>query len=227
MDIHCINVVETDLDWKHLTEKEKANHPDIQDLEDEANRKLNEFVDSHKAKYMDMIAVVRTGVVAEEIVHYSDEIAADLVVVGAYGKGYEEGKFIGSDFQKVLRKASGPVLAIKKAFEDSEFMEMVFASRFDDDSWPVFLKMRPLIKALDAKVHFLYVNTPDHFTPEDEAEKQMGKFAEGQDDIKIEKHIHDFAEVEKGIIDFSENKNIGIIGLPPITGKKPGVIKLE
>ncbi|MDN3671252.1 hypothetical protein QWY93_18270 [Echinicola jeungdonensis] len=34
--------------------------------------------------------------------------------------------------------------------------------------------MRPLIKALDAKVHFLYVNTPDHFTPEDEAEKQMG-----------------------------------------------------
>ncbi len=213
MEIHCINVVVTDLDWKHLTEEEKARHSDIRDLKEEAIDKLNEFVDSHKAKYLDMVPAVRIGVVAEEVVGYAEEIGADLLVVGAYGKGYEEGKFIGSNFQKVLRKATRPVLAIKKAFQNNEFKEMVFASQFEEDSWPVFLKMRPLIQALEAKVHFLYINTPDQFTSSKKAEALMRKFATGQDDLQIEQHVYDFPEVEKGIVDFAENKNIGIIGI--------------
>jgi nucleotide-binding universal stress UspA family protein len=41
----------------------------------------------------------------------------DPVVLGAYGKGYTDGNFISSTLQKVLRKATCPVLAEKEALD--------------------------------------------------------------------------------------------------------------
>lgn len=211
--ITCVNVVNTSLDWENLPAKEKAKNQDILDTEAEAKDKLQAFIMDHKTKNNPVEAVVRIGRASQCIVELAREQAADLIVIGAYGMGFEEGKFIGSTMQKVLRLANCPVLAVKKALDGRAIKKITFASLFNEDSKPAFIKMKPLVKMLGASIHFLYVNTPSKFTDSIKAAELMKEYASGQEDLVIHKHIFNHEDIEKGIIAFAESQNSGIIGI--------------
>ncbi len=210
--ITCVNVVATELDWDKLLIKEKAKHVDIMDMEAEARDKLHAFVLDHKVKNIPVEVVVEIGVPWEEVTLLAKKQAADLIVIGAYGRGHEAGKFIGSNIQKVMRHAPCPVLAVKKPLNGLDFRKMAFASVFDEDSRPAFLKMMPMIRQLGSSVHFLYVNIPEKFVNTQKMEGSMKLFAEGLNGT-IHTHVIDHQEVEKGIVEFCEEKKMGYIGI--------------
>lgn len=54
----------------------------------------------------------RTGVPAQEIVRYAAELPADLIVMGTHGVGGFQHLMLGSVAEKVLRRASCPVLTV-------------------------------------------------------------------------------------------------------------------
>ncbi len=168
--ISCGNVVRTQLDWKRLSDSERKKHSDIFDQEEEAREKLKAFIQEHKTFNTPVEAVVEIGVPHEVIVDTADKQSADLIIIGAYGRGHQEGKFIGSKLQKVLRNAQCPVLAVKKPMNGNDLRKMVFASLFNEESKPAFTRMKPLIKQLRCAVHFLFVNTPNKFVNTVEAE---------------------------------------------------------
>lgn len=58
------------------------------------------------------VAVVRTGVPWEQIVHYADEVAADLIVIGSHGRGVMKRILLGSTSKAVLEHVSQPVLMV-------------------------------------------------------------------------------------------------------------------
>jgi nucleotide-binding universal stress UspA family protein len=211
--ISCVNVVRTHLEWRKLSENEKAKHEEILDLEAEAKDKLKAFVAEHKTANTPVEALVEIGMPHEEIVRVANQQAADLIVIGAYGRGHHEGQFIGSNIQKVLRNAECPVLAVKKAMNGNDLRKMVFASLFNEESKPAFTRMKPLIKQLRCAVHFLFISTPNKFTNTVEAEHRMQKYAIGQEELIIHKHIFNHQEAENGIVEFAERNNIGFIGL--------------
>ncbi|MFC4874630.1 universal stress protein [Negadavirga shengliensis] len=217
--ITCINVVNTTVDWKNLSEKEKARHQEILDRQSEAIDKLKAFIIDHKVKHNPVEAVVEVGIPAHCIAETAKKQMADLIIIGAYGRGYEEGKFIGSTMQKVLRFADSPVLAVKRVVDRRAMKKMVFASLFNEDSRPAFVRMKPLIKSLGASVYFLYINTPSKFTNSGKAEELMRKYGSGNEDLIIHRHIYNHDEAEKGIIDFSENQKAGLIGIASNTRK--------
>lgn len=211
--ITCINVVSTALDWDSLSEKDKAKHPSILDTEAEAKDKLKAFVMEHKVSHNPVEAVVKVGVPAQAIIDVAHAQAADLIVIGAYGVGFEEGKFVGSTMQKVMRLAECPVLAVKKPIDGRTIKKVTFASLFNESSKPAFVRMKPLIKMLGASVHFLYVSTPGRFVDTLKAEALMKQYATGQEDLVIHKHVFNHSEVEHGIIAFAESKNSGLIAI--------------
>lgn len=211
--ITCINAITSELDWKNLSATEKAKHQEILDLEAEAKDKLKLFITTHKVKSTPIEAVVEVGVPGQVLVDLAEKQKADLIVIGAYGKGYEEGKFIGSTTQKVMRQANCPVLAVKKVMDGRAMKKMVFASLFNEASRPAFTRMKPLIKTIGASVYFLYINTPAKFTDSARAEKLMRSYAAGQEDLIIHRHIYNHEEAEKGIVAFAEEENAGIIGI--------------
>lgn len=211
--IACVNVINSELDWKKLSESEKAKHQQIIDLEAEATDKLKSFIIDHKVKSTPIEAVVEVGVPAQVLVDLAEKQKADMIVIGAYGKGYEEGKFIGSTTQKVMRQADCPVLAVKKVLDGRAMKKMVFASLFNESSRPAFTRMKPLIKTIGASVYFLYINTPEKFTDSARAEKLMRNYATGQEDLIIHRHIYNHDEAEKGIVAFAEEEKAGIIGI--------------
>jgi nucleotide-binding universal stress UspA family protein len=211
--ITCVNVVSTPLDWNKLSAEKKQHHQDILDMEAEAKDKLRAFVMDHKLGGVPVETVVEVGVPYEKIIDVANKQKADLIVIGAYGIGHTDEKFLGSNLQKVLRNSDCPVLAVKKVMNGNDLRKMVFASVFTEDARPAFIKMRPIIKDFQTSVHFLVVNTPNSFTNSGDAMKNMDKFAKGLEDIVIHKHVYNHEEIEKGIIEFSENNKIGFIGL--------------
>ena len=217
--ITCVNVVPTELDWKNLPFKERNKQQEILDLEAEAMDKLKAFVLNHHVQNKPIEAIVGIGVPYEVITEVAHQQKADLIVIGAYGKGYYEGRFIGSNLQKVLRLADCPVLAVKNSLHFSDLDTMVFACLFNEMSKPSFEKMKPFIRLSGASVNLLYVNIPDNKMDRSKIENRMDEYAKGGEELSIKKHIFDFNEVEKGIISFCENNQIGWIGIASNTRK--------
>jgi nucleotide-binding universal stress UspA family protein len=211
--ITVINVVSTELDWKNLTPERKIKFPQIIDMEAEANDKLKAFVYDHQLNGVPVEAVIEVGVPHEEIVLVAQKHQADLIVIGAYGMGHTKDKFIGSNLQKVLRNATCPVLAVKKVMNGNDLRKMTFASTFEEESKPAFLKMKPFFKDFQTSIHFLYVNSPTDFITSKEAITKMEKFAKGLEDLIIHKHIYCHNDAEKGIEEFAQENKIGYVGL--------------
>lgn len=211
--ITCVNVVKSTLKWAKLTDKEKSKHQEILDLEAESKDKLKAFILEHKSPGIPVEGVVEVGIPQEEIIKLADKHAADLIVIGAYGKEHIEGKFIGSTLQKIMRHSKCPILAVKKLLNGNDLRKMVFASLFNEESKPAFTRMKPLIKQLRCAVHFLFVNTPEKFVTSMESEHKMQKYAIGQEELIIHKHVYNHHEAENGIVEFATRNNIGFIAM--------------
>lgn len=211
--ITCVNVVASTLNWSKLSSIEKSKYQEILDLEAESKDKLQAFILDRKSPGIPVEGVVEVGIPNDEIIHLAEKQAADLIVIGAYGKGYIEGKFIGSTLQKVMRNASCPVLAVKKLLNGNDLRKMAFASLFNEESKPAFTRMKPLIKQLRCAVHFLFINTPEKFSSSMESEHKMQKYAIGQEELIIHKHIYNHQEAENGIVEFATRNNIGFIAM--------------
>jgi len=211
-EIYCVNVVTSDLDWHDLPLKERKKYREIIDLEEEARDKLSAFI-KDRTSHASVTPVVEVGLPADVIVSLADKHHAGLIVIGAYGKGHQEGRYIGSNLQKVIRMARCPVLAVKNAVKATAWKTMAFAGLFNEESRPAFEKMTPLINLTGAIVHFLYIQTPENIKNLDKVRQQMQSYAAGHEGIDIRYTIFAYPEPEKGIIQFCENQDIGWIGI--------------
>ena len=69
---------------------------------------------------------VTEGAVAPEILDRANALAADLIVMGTHGRSGFERLMIGSVTEKVLRKASCPVLSVPPRAADAESLPPLF-----------------------------------------------------------------------------------------------------
>jgi nucleotide-binding universal stress UspA family protein len=75
---------------------------------------LADWVDKARGEGLDARAVLRTGVVHEEIVTLAKGEQADLVVIGTHGRGGISRVLLGSVADRVVRLAHCPVLTVRE-----------------------------------------------------------------------------------------------------------------
>ncbi|WP_075351588.1 universal stress protein [Algoriphagus marinus] len=207
-EILCVTVIPSEVDWELLSDEAKKNYPDLISEFEEAEEVLPDYIHKIAPAKAPIRQIIRIGVPNELILRVIQEENPDLVVLGAYGKGYVEGNFIGSTLQKVLRKATCPVLAVKEALDGNDFRKVAFASDFEPKSKIAFEKIKPLVKLFKSTVHLLFVNVPAHFTSTQEITSGMNSFMKGHEELTFHQHIFNDSEVEKGMIAFAETQNI-------------------
>jgi nucleotide-binding universal stress UspA family protein len=81
-------------------------------LRREAEEATEGVVERCRAASVDCIAAVRVGVPHEAIREYSDEVDADLVVVGTHGRTGLPRAVLGSVAERVVRASDAPVLTV-------------------------------------------------------------------------------------------------------------------
>ncbi|MFN3997775.1 universal stress protein [Algoriphagus sp.] len=211
--IICVTVIPSEIDWDLLSEEAKLKYPQLMEERQEAMEVLPGYVKSVAPAKAHIEQVVKIGVPYEQIIRVAEQSGADLIVLGAYGKGHIEGNFVGSTLQKVLRFANCPVLAVKSALDGNAFRKMAFATVFNPVGKVAFEKILPLAKLFKTSIHLLYVNTPDHFTNSSQSDQEMAEFGKGHEQFVIHRHIYNHKNVEEGIREFCLKNDIRLVGV--------------
>lgn len=147
------------------------------------------------------------------IFHICKKHEIDLVIMGSNGSNGLTEMLIGSNTEKVVRTSETPVLVVKKEHKSFKVDHLVFASDFKKESVPSYLKIIDFANMLKAKVHLLMVNTPNKFITTASANRRMEKFVEASAFSNHTLNIYNDANIEKGIMNFSQSINADLIGM--------------
>ena len=172
-----------------------------------AESRFNEFLDKDYLKGIKVTPIVKHFKVFSEVNEVANEHKANLIVMGSHGASGVKEVLVGSNTEKVVRHSDVPVLVIKHNPILLDFENAVFASDFSDDAIESYLKAKVTFKKLGAKMHLVYVNSPDgNFRSSMEIDKRVSLFlkrADGNlDNLSCVNIVSDYS-VEKGILNFA------------------------
>lgn len=174
------------------------------------------FEDVMKKDYLQGIKVFEAVQFQETfggIVEEAKKHDVDLIVMGSHGaSGFKE-MFIGSNTEKVVRTSEIPVLVIKNSHEGFVVKNFIFATDFSKSVKSSFLKAVDFAKKLNANLHLLYVNTANNFATTEEINTMANTFLADVDIDKYTLTIYNDTSVEKGILNFAQTIDAGLIGM--------------
>ena len=94
----------------------------------------------------------------DAIVAHSHNFHHDFIITGS--KGIQNGflkKLLGSNAQKIIRKARVPILVVKDDAITFPFKNIVFVSDFKEDISNAFKEVEKIAKECNAKIHLLNI----------------------------------------------------------------------
>jgi nucleotide-binding universal stress UspA family protein len=91
---------------------------DLQSALREAGTEALSTVEREAAGMTDIVTATREGEPASEILHYADEIDADLIATGTRGRHGEHAFLLGSVAERIVRQSSTPVLTVRQVDGD-------------------------------------------------------------------------------------------------------------
>jgi nucleotide-binding universal stress UspA family protein len=174
---------------------------------------LAKLVKNPKYEDINVEGEVEVGNPYESISRTITDHQVDLVIMGTQGSSGLEEMLVGSNTEKVVRRAKCPVLTVKEAVDPDSIKDIVFATNLRDASEKLVSALLELQKLFNAKLHIISVNTPSTFETDRFYRKEMKKFV---DQHKIENYtlnIYNDDVEEDGIVFFAEDINADMIAL--------------
>lgn len=175
--------------------------------------KMETLVNDPKYSGIEINYNVMVGSAFAGISNEINEFDIDLVVMGSKGSSGLEETLIGSNTEKVVRRAKCPVLTVKGKVDINLVKDIVFASDFKAKGSNVLTALKEFASIFDARIHLLKVNTPNSFSSDREIRGRMNDFAReyGLENYTINIYSHE--DEEDGIIYFADDINADIIAL--------------
>ena len=136
-------------------------------------------------------AVVREGNPAGEVLNLAASVKADLVILGTHGRSGFERLLLGSVAEKVLRKASCPVMTVPRHLPDAVpagpvlYRRLLCPVDFSDSSMHALKYAVSLAQEADARLTILHVVTQEFEYPPDieyHAGMTIGEFLKARED---------------------------------------------
>ncbi len=121
-EVYLLTVVdERYMTYMSLTAEDKNSSASLEDkMVAHMNRELDSIIASKKAGNVKIIKKILTGHPSEEIIRFSDDINADLIILGTHGHSGVSRMLIGSVAERVVRRAKRPVLVVRR--DEHEFV---------------------------------------------------------------------------------------------------------
>jgi len=187
--------------------------PEIMFFKNAALAKLESLMDSDFLEGLKVSEIVQFELAFDGILKLIKKNDIDLIVMGSHGASGFKDMFIGSNAEKVVRHSEVPVLIIKKEIPDFTINKFVFASDFSDEVKVPFAKVVEVANKFEAELNLVMINTPNSFKSTLVAQEIMDKFVSQFNIKKVSTHIFNDANVEKGILNFSNYINADLIGM--------------
>jgi nucleotide-binding universal stress UspA family protein len=130
---------------------------------EQAERMLSALVAPEDQDDLDLRILVRTGSIEDEISAAIDDQAADVVVMGAHGRGLFGRWVIGSVTQHMLRKVKVPVLTVNRVARPLTLERILFATDLSEAADKGFRTVLQLAQTARSRLILLHaVDTRTH-----------------------------------------------------------------
>ncbi len=178
-----------------------------------ANQKFEEVLKRDYLLDLDIHQAIGHGEIYDDVQLTVKDKDIDLIVMGSHGtSGFKE-MFIGSNAEKVVRTSKIPVLVIKNEYDIFDIKDFVFATDFAEECRKPFNQAQKFAKDVDAKMHLLFVNTPNDFKTTAEINGIMANFLKGMNAENYTTNIYCDSSIEKGILGFATAIKAQLIGM--------------
>ncbi|SNS85485.1 Nucleotide-binding universal stress protein, UspA family [Ekhidna lutea] len=168
-----------------------------------------------KAKYADdrIATKIQLGNPFKTIIDQITEEKVSLLVVGTEGSEGLNEFFVGSNAEKIVRKATCPVITVQDKCEIEPIEKIVFASDFQHTDDEFIGQLLDLQRKFEAQLNIVKINTPASFTSTRHDTKQMEDFVKKYSIENYTIDIYNYKNEEDGIILYAEDIKADMIAL--------------
>lgn len=172
--------------------------------------KLSEVVSKHNGN---ITTKIQLGNAFNTIIDQITEENVDLLIAGTEGAEGLNEFFVGSNAEKMVRKASCPVITLNGKSDVGSINNIVFASDFMNTDDAFIDKMKEIQSLFGAKLSIVKINTPASFTSTRHDMTQMEEFVAKYSIENYNIDIYNYKNEEDGIVFYAEDVNADMIAL--------------
>lgn len=151
---------------------------------------------------------------ADYILQLSDSLNTSLIIGSISKTENLSDKIFGSPIEKLMRKSSIPVITVSHKFPGTEIKNIALALDLEEDIKGPFQVIFHFANIISAKLHLLYVKTPEDLRSHDFINVSIDTIIEDYREnkqLEFSKTILDSDSAEAGLIHFQKQENIDLI----------------
>jgi nucleotide-binding universal stress UspA family protein len=176
-----------------------------------ANDEMSRLIDVSKFKGINATQVIKIGSPFNHIHDAIEKGDCDFIVMGTKGASGLSEVLIGSNTEKVVRRAKCPVLSVKVGVDESVFDSIVYATEMGDHEENVIAVLKDIQNAYNSKLEIVWINTPNNFKSDRITKAMMRDFAEKYNLVGYKVHVFNDVIEEDGIRHFADEVDAGMI----------------
>jgi len=212
-EIHFLHQISTVVNWTKLTKIQEQNYPDT--LAEIGTAKGNLRTLDKQAESKGLKSRTFLEFVSDEnaIVAHSHNFNHDFIITGS--KGIQNGflkQLLGSNAQKIIRKARVPILVVKEDTVTFPFKNIVFVSDFKEDISNASIEVEKIAKKCNAKIHLLNINTTSDFNSVENGLQPIRAFLNHFPKLEnYAMHVYNESTVLGGIEKFEDSNDVDLV----------------
>lgn len=180
------------------------DHSKHKQMQGEIDKKMKNFIADYSDKNVELNRTIFNDISISDILDQPKFKDIDMVVMGSQGTSGLKELFIGSNTEKIVRKAKCPVLCLKEEHNIFKLENIVLASNFYKELELIFPQIDSFLKVFKPHYHLLKVSTPNNFETTRFSRRIMQAFI---DRFKLDNysiHVYNDNHVESGILNFAK-----------------------
>ena len=214
-EIHFLHQISTVVNWTKLTKAQEQNHPETLAKIGITKSKLKALDKEAEHKGLKSRTFLEFVTDEDAIVAHSHNFNHDFIITGS--KGIQNGflkKLLGSNAQKIIRKARVPILVVKEDTVAFPFQDIVFVSDFKEDISNAFIELKNIAEKCNAKIHLLNINTTSDFNSVKNGLQPIEEFLKHFPKLEnYAMHVYNEPTVLGGIEKFEGSNDVDLIAM--------------
>ena len=213
-EIHFFHLINTPVNWVELDKEKEKRYPETVKQIGIAKASLRELEKKAERQGLECRTFLEFDGGQANILKHSGHFHHDFIVTGSSGTRGGIRELMGSNVEKIVRKADVPVVVVKDEEVSFPFKDIVFVSDFLQDVSDVFKQVISIAEKCGAHIHLLRVNTQTDFNSIEQGLDPIKEFLKKFPDLdNFSMNVYNEPDVETGINNFLKYRDADLIAM--------------
>lgn len=213
-EIHFFHLMKTPVDWIKLDKQKEMQYPETVKQIGVSKAALRGLQIKAEREGLESRTFLQFDSGLKNILEHSGHFDHDYIVTGSSGTRGGIRELMGSNVEKIVRKADVPVVVVKDEEVSFPFKDIVFVSDFLQDVSDAFKQVISIAEKCGAHIHLLRVNTQTDFNSIEQGLDPIKEFLKKFPDLdNFSMNVYNEPDVETGINNFLRYKNADLIAM--------------